>query len=100
MTAPPVVKTVPGPVKTVTAPPAAAAAAITEDGVYLVGVDIKPGQYKSGPESDCYWARLSNTNGDLDSIIANHNGGNSVVTIKRTDKAFETSGCGSWTKVG
>jgi hypothetical protein len=99
VTPPPVTKTVPGPKVTVTAPPPQAAAAITEDGIYLVGVDIKPGTYRSGPNPDCYWARLSDTNGDLDSILANNNGGNQVVTIKRTDKAFETARCGEWTRV-
>jgi hypothetical protein len=99
VTAPPVTKPAP-PAKTVTAPPPQAASVMTEDGIYLVGVDIKPGTYRSGSSGDCYWARLSNTNGDLDSIIANHNGGNSVVTIRRTDKAFETARCGEWRKVG
>src|SRR5690242_4213888 len=37
---PTVTKTVPGPAKTVTAPPPGPKAAITEDGIYLVGVDI------------------------------------------------------------
>jgi hypothetical protein len=61
--------------------------------------DIKPGTYRNGNEGDCYWARLRNTNGDLDSIIANGNGGNQVITIKRTDKAFETRYCGTWTRL-
>lgn len=100
VTVPGPTKTVPGPVKTVTAPPPEAAGVMADDGIYLVGTDIKPGTYRNGPEGDCYWARLRNTNGDLDSIIANNNGGNQVVTIKRTDKAFETSNCGTWRKVG
>lgn len=100
VTVPGPTKTVPGPVKTVTAPPPAPAGVMADDGIYLVGTDIKPGTYRNGPEGDCYWARLRNTNGDLDSIIANNNGGNQVVTIKRTDKAFETSNCGTWRKVG
>lgn len=73
---------------------------ITADGVYLVGVDLVPGQYRSGDDSDCYWARLRNTAGDSDSIIANNNGGNQVVTISATDKAFETKRCGGWRKIG
>jgi hypothetical protein len=101
VTAPPVTVTKPAPpAKTVTAEPPGPAAAMEDDGIYLVGTDIKPGQYKSGANGDCYWARLSNTNGDLDSIITNHNGGNSIVTIKKSDKAFETSGCGEWKKIG
>lgn len=96
---PTVTQTVPGPAKTVTAPPPAAKAAISDDGVYLVGTDIKPGTYRNGNEGDCYWARLKSTNGDLDAIIANGNGGNQVITIKKTDKAFETRDCGAWTRI-
>jgi hypothetical protein len=96
---PTVTQTVPGPVKTVTAPPPGPKAAISEDGVFLVGVDIKPGTYRNGNEADCYWARLKSTNGDLDAIIANGNGGNQVITVKKTDKAFETRMCGAWTKI-
>jgi hypothetical protein len=44
-------------------------------------------------------ARLESTNGDLDSIIANGNGGNQVITIKKTDQAFETRYCGAWTRI-
>ena len=100
VTAPPVTVTKPAPAKTVTAPPVGPVSVMTEDGIYLVGTDIKPGQYKSGPGDGCYWARLSGTSGDFGDIITNHNGGNSVVTIRKTDKAFETSGCGEWKKVG
>jgi len=101
VTPPPVTVTKPAPpAKTVTAPPPQAAAAITEDGVYLVGMDIKPGTYRNGAEDGCYWERLSNTSGDFDAIIANGNGGNQVVTIKKTDKAFNTEDCGAWRKVG
>jgi hypothetical protein len=39
--------------------------------------------------------------GNIDSIIANNNtAGNSTVTIKKSDGAFETSGCTPWTKHG
>lgn len=91
---------VPGPVKTVTAPPPAPAVAMAGDGTYQVGVDVKPGTYVSKkPDSgNCYWARL--TGGDtLDSIIANGNSsGQVVVTIKKSDKFFESNGCSDWTK--
>lgn len=89
---------VPGPTKTirVTAPPPGPKAVITEDGTYLVGTDIKPGTYKAPGSELCYWARLK-TGGD---IIDNHLGeGQAVVTIKKTDKAFETTGCGEWKPV-
>lgn len=70
------------------------------DGTFEVGTDIKPGTYKStGDDELCYWARLKNTSGDFDAIITNHNGANATVTIKKTDGAFETARCGTWTKV-
>lgn len=85
------------PAKTVAAKPASV---IPDDGIYLVGVDVQPGQYRSGDDADCYWARLRKTGGDSGSIIANNNGGNQVVTIAATDKAFETKRCGGWRKIG
>lgn len=98
--APTVTVKVPGPVKTVTAPPPPAGVAMGGDGTYQVGVDVKPGTYVSKePESgNCYWARL--TGGDnLGSIIENGNSaGQVVVTIKKSDKFFESSGCSDWTK--
>jgi hypothetical protein len=102
VTAPaPAAKTVqvPGPVKTVTAPPPGPAVAIAEDGMWLVGKDVKAGTYRSSSEDTCYWARLKNTNGDLDGILANGNGGNQLVTLKKTDKAFESARCAPWTRV-
>jgi len=102
VTAPPVTVTKPAPpAKTVTAQPPQAAAAITEDGTYEVGVDIKPGKYKSAGGDGCYWARMSNLDGDLDSIIANNlSDGPQTMTIKKSDKAFMTQGCGEWRKAG
>ncbi|MDV9176507.1 hypothetical protein R6V09_41075 [Streptomyces sp. W16] len=79
---------------------------IPGDGTYVVGKDIKPGTYRtSGPQgglvTNCYWARLSSTSGDLRDIIANGNTqGQTIVTIAPTDKAFTTTGCKRWTKAG
>lgn len=88
--------TQPAPVQETTEPEASG---ITE-GTYEVGVDIQPGKYKSKGDDLCYWARLKSTDGSLDSIISNHIGsGAQTVTIKKSDAAFETRGCGEWTKV-
>ena len=111
----------PAPTVTVTAEPAAAPPAPTAtttvtvtqtaeapgpsaafgDGVHLVGSDIQPGTYKAAnPGGRCYWARLKDTSGELGSIIANDNaGGQAVVTIRKTDAAFESTRCGDWVKV-
>ncbi|MFC8514317.1 hypothetical protein [Streptomyces sp. NPDC057257] len=76
------------------------------DGTFVVGKDIKPGTYRTdGPQggliTDCYWARLSSTSGDVNDIIANESTkGQTTVTISPSDKAFTTNGCKTWEKVG
>jgi hypothetical protein len=102
VTAPPVTVTKPAPpAKTVTQAPPEAAAAIDGDGTYEVGVDIKPGKYKTVGGEGCYWARLSNLDGGFEAIIANEfSNGRQTVTVKKSDRGFKTSGCGEWTKVG
>lgn len=89
---------VPGPVKTVTAGPPPPPTAMAGDGIYQVGVDVKPGTYVSdpSPSGNCYWER--NNGGDgVESIIANDNtAGRSIVTIRKGDKFFKSSGCSDW----
>ena len=71
------------------------------DGAYVVGLDIGPGTWTSPGGDSCYWARLSGFSGELKHIEANGLGGsNNILTIKSTDKGFESSNCGSWTKAG
>lgn len=70
------------------------------DGTYEVGVDIKAGTYvsKTPSSGNCYWGRLSGSDG-FDNIIANNNtAGQSVVTIRSSDKFFESSGCSEWAR--
>lgn len=71
--------------------------AISANGIWLVGTDIKPGTYRATGHGGCYWARLSNLSGS--GIIANGLGANQIVTISASDKAFETQDCGDWTRV-
>jgi hypothetical protein len=50
----------------------------------------------------CYWARLASTDGTSDALLANglsQPGAQAVVTIREGDKAFQSQGCGTWTKV-
>lgn len=69
------------------------------DGMYFVKTDIAPGTYKSSGQTGCYWARLSNFSGGIDSIIANDNTDSpAIVTISSGDKGFESKSCGTWTK--
>jgi len=88
------------PPKTVTVGPPPPAVAIPGDGTYQVGVDVKPGTYVSkGPQDgNCYYARLSGSDGFSDIIANGNTSGQIVVTIKKTDKFFETNGCNDWTK--
>lgn len=70
------------------------------DGTYIVGTDLAAGTWKSSGGDACYWARLSGFAGSLNQIIANNNvfGKSTLVTIRSTDKGFETSGCGTWAR--
>jgi hypothetical protein len=70
-------------------------------GIYEVGNgsgQMSPGKYTStgpgpGIHGYCYYARLRDSGGQLDSIIANVNTlGPAVVTVKPTDAAFEIQG--------
>lgn len=74
-----------------------AATGFTE-GVEIVGKDIKPGTYKTtGSVSDCYWERERGGH-----IVANNfvSGASKVqVTVRKTDDAFTTRGCGDWIQV-
>lgn len=64
------------------------------DGVYAVGEDISPGTYHGVVIGEVgYWARLKNTTGMVDGIIANAvPRGPFVLTIYPTDEAVELRG--------
>lgn len=70
------------------------------DGVWQVGVDIKPGLYKTPGTNDmCYYERLSGFNTDDSQDIISSNAVNGPVTVEilPTDKAFSSARCGTWT---
>jgi hypothetical protein len=65
-------------------------------GIYIVGVDIQPGTYRGQAGTEimeaCYWARLRNVSGELDSIIANDNAtGQYYVQVQQSDFALSTA---------
>lgn len=110
-----VVQTVTAPAPTPTkaatsaAPTPPAAGATFKDGTFVVGTDIKAGQYKTnGPPPEnkigrgtvpCTWARLSslNTDGIIDGGAAF---GPTTIEVQASDKALVThNGC-TWTKIG
>lgn len=69
-------------------------------GVFIVGTDIAPGTYRSNGRGDCYWARLRAFTGDLGALIANNNtSGPTIVTISAGDRGFESTRCGTWTRL-
>jgi hypothetical protein len=64
-------------------------------GTYIIGTDIKSGYYKgnagNGFMETCYWARLKDLSGSVESILANDNSiGQFYIHIKETDYALET----------
>ena len=76
---------------------------IPGDGTFLVGKDIQAGTYRSEGKNTygCYWARLSDTTGESGAIIANGNAqGPAIVKIAAGDKAFQTTDCKPWKKIG
>jgi hypothetical protein len=84
--------------------PRPAPGTIEGDGTFLVPSEVKAGTYRTTvPEGGhCYWERLRGTSGTLSDVIANDNsdpGARVIVTIKASDKAFHTEGCGDWAKV-
>lgn len=75
------------------------------DGKYQIGSDLAPGEYKTmGPpdhNAKCYWARLKDFTGSVQSVIAMQYGnhGPDMAVIEPTDKGFETRDCGVWQRV-
>lgn len=67
------------------------------DGVFQVGRDIQPGTYSNAPGvADCYYAELAADGAD----ILDNNIVNGPATVIIDSPFFESSGCGTWTKVG
>jgi restriction system protein len=70
---------------------------INGDGIFVVGLDIKPGRYRTaGPMRDRgYWALLSSTDSS-DVIDNNFVTGPIAITVERGVKAVEVRGCQPW----
>ena len=69
---------------------------LTKNGVYKVGSQIRPGTYVArGSAGGCTVKRLD---GSRKMVWAGLTYGQTIVTIKSTDKYFSTSGCGTWRK--
>jgi hypothetical protein len=73
-----------------------------EDGMYLVGTDIKAGSYKTDGDADldlgCYWERTKDDSGEFGSIIANeYADGPGRVTVN-SGEYFKVSGGCTWVR--
>lgn len=104
-TTPPAVEPTTAPTTAVKAPPPAVKAAATVGaGVWVVPGEVKPGTYTTTGEGfNCYWARLKDVDGELDSIIANGNLGDGErgrIKVKASDRGLELNGDCTWTRVG
>lgn len=79
-------------------------ASITSDGVYVVGPQVSAGTtWRTSAPAGCYWATYSAADGDIESIIANDyrdSRATVTVTVPKNAVGFESSGCGTWKKVG
>lgn len=66
------------------------------DGIYLVGIDIKPGEYKvdAGSDNFGYVHRSTDVNGDIDALIMNEiYSSTGYITILPTDYTVQINGC-------
>jgi hypothetical protein len=74
------------------------ASSISDDGVYVIGADIKPGIWHTSGGSQCYFATLSSTN-TFDIQDNNNFNGPETVDVSGAH-AFEISGGCTWVRTG
>lgn len=74
--------------------PAARQTAPKKDGVYIIGLNMAPGRWRSSGAGDrCYWEKRTATQ----DLVDNHLGAASVIVeIAPTDFQFAAHGCGAW----
>ena len=73
----------------------------TSDGQYLVGREIKPGLWHTAGGDACYYERLRDLNGGIDSIITNDNiTGPTTINVRSTDMAVSFAGDCVWSRIG
>ena len=84
------------------APPSASPSDPFGPGTWLVNEEIAPGLWQNSDSSEgCSWARLSRLDGEPSTITAS--GATQsliVVEIIEADLAFDSTGCGTWTRIG
>ncbi|MFK0006924.1 hypothetical protein ACIQTZ_07715 [Paenarthrobacter sp. NPDC090520] len=77
---------------------APAAAGTIVEGVWLVGEDVAPGEYKTVNEvtDGCYW-RITRPGGGSDGTMGAVTSGHPVVKLSKGQR-FTTHGCGTWAR--
>ena len=83
-------------------PPSASPTEPFGPGTWLVVEEIAPGLWQnSDPSEGCSWARLSRLDGDPSATTAFGSTFSTLaVEITKADYAFNSWGCGTWTRVG
>jgi hypothetical protein len=81
--------------------PSAPTGTIPGEGTFLVGTDIAPGTYRSGPSRDvpCQWWTQSQLGNDNSQTGFDSSNGQTYATIRPTDASFHTQFCQTWIKV-
>jgi hypothetical protein len=76
------------------------------DGQWLVGGDVQAGTYAVtvvAGSPGCHWERNASTDGTASAVLDSGNGGAGeviVVSVKDTDKIFQSKSCGTWHRTG
>ncbi len=84
-------------------PPSASPTDPFGPGTWLINQEIAPGLWQNSDSSEgCTWVRLRRLDGVPSAANANGSTNSSRVTIaiSGTDRAFDSKGCGTWTRVG
>jgi hypothetical protein len=71
-------------------------------GTWVVNEEIAPGLWQNSDASEgCSWSRLTNLR-DGEAAVSDTGTGFSIITVEisATDFAFDSRGCGMWTRVG
>jgi len=71
-------------------------------GTWLVNEEIAPGLWQNSDASEgCSWARLNKLDGEPSAITAS-GATDSLLTVEivEADLAFDSTGCGTWTRIG
>ena len=74
--------------------------AVFDDGTYVVGTEVKPGTYRTGPGvRDCYWERTTDGGGTIANDFVTFAPKGVTVTIRKSDGGFTSTDCGVWKRV-